>query len=400
VSRPRHYPLTLSRSTAPLLALALWLASPPPITRADEVDSQIATITAVGPQGKGAAEARRACHELARLGQGALPRLLSAMDTPNIVAANWFRAAYEQIVSRELTHAKPNLPVAAFQTYVRDSKRQGRARRLALDLLDRVDPSFKPAVLPTLLDDPEFRDDAVALVLKRGDAFETQKNKTAAKQAYESAFQHARNVDQVTTAARKLETLGEKVSIQAHLGFVTEWSLIGPFYAAGMSGYRTPFPPETAVNLELISQNADKKELRWMHHQTADLFGTVDLVQVLGPVNEAVGYAFTEIDSPGSHEAQLRCSADDCLAVWLNGEKVFGREMWLNGTRFDRFITPVTLKAGRNRILVKVCQGPHHRDPAVGNAWTFQLRLCSPDGQGLAFKTVSPADKQSLTKDK
>ena len=72
--------------------------------------------------------------------------------------------------------------------------------------------------------------------------------------------------------------------------------------------------------------------------------------------------------------------------------------MWLNGTRFDRFITPVTLKAGRNRMLVKVCQGPHHRDPAVGNAWTFQLRLCSPDGQGLAFKTVSPADKQSLTK--
>ena len=121
---------------------------------------------------------------------------------------------------------------------------------------------------------------------------------------------------------------------------------------------------------------------------------------MLGPVNEAVGYAFTEIDSPGSHEAQLRCSADDCLAVWLNGEKVFGREMWLNGTRFDRFITPVTLKAGRNRILVKVCQGPHHRDPAVGNAWTFQLRFCSPDGQGLTFKTVLAADKQSLTKDK
>ena len=143
--------------------------------------------------------------------------------------------------------------------------------------------------------------------MKRGDDLRGAKKKTAAKQAYESAFRHARNVDQVTTAARKLEALGEKVSIQAHLGFVTDWSLIGPFPAAGMSGFRTPFPPETAVNLGLIAQTADKKELRWIHHQTADPFGTVDLVQVLGPVNEAVGYAYTEIDSPGSHEAQLRC---------------------------------------------------------------------------------------------
>lgn len=374
------------------------------MVRADEVDRRIATIAAVGSQGKGSADARRACRELASLGPEVLPRLLSAMDTPNVVAANWFRAAYEQIVAkemaRELARAKPTLPVAAFQAYVRDSHRQGRARRLALDLLDRLDPSFKPALLPTLMDDPEFRDDAVAFILKQGDTFAAQKKETDAKRAYHSAFQHARDVDQVTTAARKLEALGENVSIPHHLGFVTDWSLIGPFSAPGMSGYGTPFPPETAVDLRSTLQTADKKDLRWVPHQTADPFGTVDLVKALGPVNEAVGYAYTEIDLPKSHKAQLRCSADDCLAVWLNGEKVFGRDMWLNGTRFDRFITPITLKAGRNRILVKVCQGPHHRDPAVGNAWTFQLRLCTPDGQGLAFKTLSATDKPSLTTDK
>jgi hypothetical protein len=400
VSRPGHYPPTLWRTITALLALGLSLTQAAQMARADDVDGPIATISAVGPQGKGSADARQACRELARLGPEVLPRLLSAMDTPNIVAANWYRAAYEEIVSRELARSTATFPVTAFKTYVRDPRRQGRARRLALDLLDRIDPSFKAELLPTLLDDPEFRDDAVAIILKRGDASQAQKKEPAAKQAYESAFQHARNVDQVTTAARKLEALGEKVSIQAHLGFVTDWSLIGPFPAPGMSGFRTPFPPETSVNLGLIPQTADKNEPRWVHHQTADPFGTVDLVKVLGPVNDAVGYAYTEIDSRGSHHAQLRCSADDCLAVWLNGQKVFGKEMWLNGTRFDRFITPVVLKAGRNRLLVKVCQGPHHRDPAVGNAWTFQLRLCAPDGQGLAFKTLSATDKHSLTKDK
>jgi hypothetical protein len=80
------------------------------------------------------------------------------------------------------------------------------------------------------------------------------------------------------------------------------------------------------------------------------------------------------------------------LSVWLNGEKVFGRDMWLNGTRFDRFRTPVHLRSGRNRVLVKICQGPHHRDPAVGNAWTFQLRFCSSDGAGVPLKRLPPAD--------
>jgi hypothetical protein len=425
-----------------LVALGLSLTSAGKTARADEVDRRIATIAAVGSQGKGSADARKACRELASLGPEVLPRLLSAMDTPNVVAANWFRAAYEQIVAKEiageLARAKPTLPVAAFQAYVRDSHREGRARRLALDLLDRIDPSFKPALLPTLMDDPEFRDDAVAFLLKQGDALAAQKQEAAAKRAYHSAFQHARDVDQVTTAARKLEALGEKVSIPVHFGFVTDWSLVGPFPAPGMSGYGTPFPPETAVDLRSTLlctkkgtdplpnaqpksrtttgagsvpffvqsrstlQTADKKELRWVHHETADPFGTVDLVKALGPVNEAVGYAYAEIDlpeihAPSGHNTQLRCSADDCLAVWLNGEKIFGRDMWLNGTRLDRFITPIALKAGRNRILVKVCQGPHHRDPAVGNAWTFQLRLCSPDGQGLAFKTLSAKSLERWT---
>jgi hypothetical protein len=201
----------------------------------------------------------------------------------------------------------------------------------------------------------------------------------------------------VSASAGKLESLGEKVSIVAHLGFVTDWSLIGPFPAPGMSGFRTPFPPETSVDLSATIAAPDKERLRWTRHQTHDSFGTVDLVQVLGPVNEAVGYAFAEVDSPRSQDAQLRCSADDCLAVWLNGEKVFGREMWLNGTRFDRFITPVRLKAGRNRVLVKVCQGPHHRDPAVGNAWTFQLRFCSPDGEGLGLKSAGASGRQTVT---
>lgn len=380
-----------------VVCLGILLTGTTQLARADGVDARIAAIAAVGSQGSGSAKARKACRELARLGPEILPRLLLAMDTPNIIAANWYRAAYEQIVGRQLARSSRKFPIESLKTFVRDPRHQGRSRRLVLDLLDQIEPSFKPTLVPTLLDDPEFRDDAVSVALKRGDSSQTHGERTAAKAAYERAFQHARNAEQVTAAARKLEALGEKISIAEHLGFVTEWSLIGPFAAPGMTGFRTPFPPEASVDLAAVVATPDKKVLRWTHYQTSDPFGTVDLMRVLGPVNEAVGYAYTDIESPQNRDAQLRSSADDCLAVWLNGQKVFGREMWLNGTRFDRFITPVRLKAGRNRLLVKICQGPHHRDPAVGNAWTFQLRLCSPDGEGLALRPILPPAKATAS---
>ena len=90
--------------------------------------------------------------------------------------------------------------------------------------------------------------------------------------------------------------------------------------------------------------------------------------------------------------AQVRCGADDNCSVWLNGEKVFGRDQWLNGTRFDRFVTPIQLKAGRNTLLVKICQGPQHKDPEVPNNWSLQLRLCDAEGRGIEFKPKGPGN--------
>ena len=97
-----------------------------------------------------------------------------------------------------------------------------------------------------------------------------------------------------------------------------------------------------------------------------------------------------ELDSPRERDAQLRVGADDNVTVWLNGQKVFAREQWLNGSRFDRFVAPVKLIRGTNRVLVKICQGPQHVDPQVPNNWTFQLRFCDAQGRGIALPSRSP----------
>ena len=116
--------------------------------RGDEIDRPLAVIAQVGPQGVGSAAARAACDELSRRGTDMLPRLLAAMETPNPVAANWFRTAYETIVERELAKAGPQFPREELRAVVRDPKRAGRVRRLALALCDRLDNDYSKQLIP------------------------------------------------------------------------------------------------------------------------------------------------------------------------------------------------------------------------------------------------------------
>jgi hypothetical protein len=379
------------RTTMVWLAAGTALSWPCRAAHADEIDGQLAAIARTGPQGAGSPAARAAVDALAQRDAKVLPRLLVAMDTDNPVAANWYRAAYDAIVDRELARSKPEFPLEELRAIVADRQRRGRVRRLALALCDRSQPGYRDAFVRRLLDDPEFRDDAVDMALAAGGAALAGGDSETARDEFQKAFEHARDADQVTGAAASLAKLGEQVDIAAHLGLVVDWWVVGPFDAPRFSGFAREFPPEAEVDLERSYAGQDAAPIAWRRHHTGDPLGMVDLVQALAPAKEAVGYAYSEIDSPGQQAAQLRAGADDNVTVWLNGQKVFSREQWLNGSRFDRFVAPVQLAAGRNRLLVKVCQGPQHVDPDVPNNWTFQLRFCDPLGAGVPFTSALAA---------
>ena len=347
-------------------------------------------IAKSGPQGGGSAAAKVARDELVKHGVEVLPRLLVAMDTSNAVAANWYRTVHEEIVARELTREGTKWPVEFFHEYVSDAQRVGRPRRLVLGLLDKLEPAFRESWLPTRLDDAEFRYEAVGIALAAFDRALKDKDQTAAKTLLRQAFESARDSTQVTQAAAKLKSLGESADVVQHLGLVTEWWLVGPFDAPQKTGFAKVFEPEGKVDLQAKYRGQGGAKIAWMRHHEIDTLGQLDLNKQLGATREAVGYAFSEIDVPREQAAQVRCGADDNCSVWLNGEKVFGRDQWLNGTRFDRFVTPIRLKAGRNTLLVKICQGPQHKDPEVPNNWSLQLRLCDEQGRGIEFKPVLP----------
>ena len=360
------------------------------VAAADAVDQAIAVIGKAGPGAAGSADARQARDELAQQGAEILPRLLVAMDTTNRVAANWYRTAFDTIADRELARPKPALPRAAIEAVVRDARRNGRARRLGLTVLERLDPAVRAQWMADWLDDTEFRRDAVDHALRQGDRAKSDQQHERSRTLYDQAFHHARDSDQVLLAVAKLKSVGREVDPVVQMGFIIRWRLLGPFPAPETSGFRTVFPPEQKVDLNAEYVGNDGQKIRWKFYQTSHTLGEVDLIQVIGAVRESVGYAFAEIDSPREQPAQLRCSADDNLSVWLNGRQVLAREQWLNGTRLDRFIVPITLQPGTNQVLVKICQGPQHVNPEVPNNWTFQLRFCDDTGAAVDVRNLLP----------
>ena len=365
-------------------------AAPLPLKQDADVTRLIAVIAQVGSQGAGASEARLARDELAQRGVDILPALIVAMDTRNVLAANWYRTAWEAIVRRESKQPEVAWPVAFLQEYINDAARLGPPRRLALALLDERQPGFSATWIPTRLADPVFGYEAVAHALKTGEQLLRDKQVELAKIEFRKAFEHARDSAQVVQAATRLKTLGETVDSITHLGLVVNWWLVGPFHAPEKTGFARSFEPEHSVDLKGTFKGKGDKPIAWREHHATDKLGQLNLIDVFGTTNEAVAYAYAEIDVPQAQSAQLRCGADDNCSVWLNGRQILAREQWLNGTRFDRFITPIDLSAGKNLLLVKVCQGPQGRDPEASNPWSLQLRLCNEHGQGVVFQPLSP----------
>jgi hypothetical protein len=367
-----------------------------PVDADDGLAELVGRVSAVGAEGSGSADARAARDELAAAGPRAIPYLLEGMDTTNVVAANWLRTAFDEVVARALKSERDTIPAASLRTFVLDPKRQGRARRLALDLLAKLDPQTPNRLIPPLLDDPEFRRDAVAVALARGDQATLEKHTDDALAAYTTAFDAARDADQVRAAATKLKSLGRDVSITQQMGFVVDWHIVGPFDGQDFKSFGNIYAPEKNVGAIDLAASYDgaRGRVSWKRHRTPDELGTVDLVKAVAATDDAAAYAFAAIDSPAARDVQIRCGADDNLTIWLNGDKVFAKDEWQNGTRLDRFSISARLRAGRNEILVKVCQGPKYRDPAMSNPWSLQLRICDATGKGIALPraTISTSD--------
>ncbi len=385
--------------SACLLALVLAASAP-----AADLDALVKRVKAVGPEGVGNADAAAAWKDLSRLDASAVVPLLKAFDGASGVAGNYLRSALDAIAER-CRAAKTPLPADALKPLLADRARDPRARRIAYELLVAADPKAK-AMLPTFLDDPclELRFDAVKTAFDA--TKKLPKESAEAKAELRKLLTASRDKDQTEALVKELDDRGDKVDIVAHFKLLTDWVVTGPFDNTDEKGYGKSFPPEAGVDLKATYTGKGGRTFGWKPLAADPKTGIVDLnlawpradkknqpTQTFGE-KHVVAYGYTEVIAPDARPAELRAASATALVLFLNGQRVFGREAYHQSFDTDTYIAPVTLKKGRNAILIKVVQDDGQLSWMQN--WQYHLRVTDSLGTPLP---VAPVKAENFGKE-
>ena len=341
----------------------------------------IRAIRAVGLEGAGNAQASAAWRKLAAADATMLPVVLAGMDGANDLAANWIRSAVETIAARELKSGG-KLPQAGLQKFLGETQHDPHARRLAFELIARVDPILANRLLSGMTNDPsaELRRDAVDQLMQQAARSLVAGDKPSATRLFQQSLSSARDVDQINDVTKQLRSLGEIVDLPRVFGFLTHWKIIGPFESTGGKGFAAVYPPEEKIELS-ASYDGKAGRVEWRDLVTTNEYGLINMNLPYTPLKGVAAYAVTEFTSDKAQAVEIRLGSQNAWKVWLNGRYLFGQDEYHRNKAIDQYRLGAELKKGRNVILVKVCQNEQTEDWAVD--WDFQLRICDPFGSPI-----------------
>jgi len=157
------------------------------------------------------------------------------------------------------------------------------------------------------------------------------------------------------------------------------WMVLGPFDNTAGIGYNTEYIREDIAQINLTAKyEGVNEQISWGKFTDSVYDGFIDL----GSNNNwRVSYAYATVTSPDDREVFFRFSSDDQSKIWLNGTEVFS-DTNAKTAIFDRNTIPITLKAGKNTVLVKVCNEEM--------SWGFYLRVT--DADGIPFEDIKIND--------
>src|SRR5262249_32880570 len=131
------------------------------------------------------------------------------------------------------------------------------------------------------------------------------------------------------------------------------WCYLGPFDNAGNRGFATAYPPEKEIDLKKTYPVEGGETAGWKEF-TDFRVGKVNDLRRFKKSDHLCVYLSHEVDAPEALDLPVTLGSDDGLAVWLNGEKVLSRDV-VRGAAPDQDQATLKLKAGKNQLLVKVC---------------------------------------------
>jgi len=250
--------------------------------------------------------------------------------------------------------------VAGYQEAMDLAPSAGDRKLVLAALANARHPNALPVTM-ACVDEPQVRHEAILAALAIAQATAGARPNQARQAALKLA--EAAGAGQLRDQARTLgDTIGEFDD------FIVGWQVAGPYMRDG-AGYhqlfRTPLGPE-----------ADDGDAAWSVLPAATdpkRPWVLDLLK-LWPGEQRVAYAQTWVKSDRARQALLETGSDDGIRVWLNGELVQSVDAARAAAPASERTT-IHLKAGWNRLMVKVTQN------VLG--WEFCVRIVGSNGVKL-----------------
>ncbi len=173
-----------------------------------------------------------------------------------------------------------------------------------------------------------------------------------------------------TPAARReaYEAIVDYVLLAPYKNYVRDWMLIGPWDNPANTGLRMAREPEEEIAFDKKYQGK-AGEVAWKKVKVGP-DGVVNLLNLMSPSDNVVAYGYFCVTAPQDTTTDMYVGSDDGVRVWISGKLVHDHRVD-RGLQPDQDVVSVTLKKGRNPVLVKVDQG-------IGD-WGFTLRFRDPD---------------------
>ena len=118
------------------------------------------------------------------------------------------------------------------------------------------------------------------------------------------------------------------------------------------------------------------------------IVGDICAAETIGTIrNRGETIVADVVADPDSNGGETCRASNNAVKIFLNGREIFFREEYHHGTRMDQHVGKGKLKAGRNGILIKVCQD--NQTPDWAQTWGFQLRVCDALGGAVPMKLAA-----------
>lgn len=319
----------------------------------------------------GVAQASKLAKELSTRNDLESLTALRAMKGASSLGKNWLLGLANTAQNRRPAGK------AELEAFLNNSGEDAEARYTVFRWLTDGNAEVRKLWLSKMTDDPspEIRYEAIALALEP-----TELNETALRSLLDSA----RQPEQVTAIIERLGKLGVTIDQTKHFGFLTQWKFVGPFDNVGSDKFNTVYPIEPDyVSGNVADSYAGKNgDVKWVSESSSDKEGLIDLAKIYENEKGCIVYGLTEVNSPSDVACELRVGCINAQKVWVNGELVIANEVYHTGMQVDQYIAPIKLKAGVNKILIKVCQ--NEQKEAWAQRYIFQARICDSTGKAIS----------------